>query len=74
MAIKILIDGPGAQLETATRATLGRRPESEELILPFVENQPPSSMSFMNVVAWPGNGSWGWTYPGPARRLSTSAA
>jgi hypothetical protein len=69
MAIKILIDGPGVQeLETATHATLGRRPESEEHILPFVVNQPPPS------TIWPGNGSWGWTYPGPARRLSPSVA
>jgi hypothetical protein len=70
MATEILIDGPGApELATATRATLGRRPESEEHILPFVVNQPPSS-----IDVWPGNGSWGWTYPGPARRTSTSAA
>lgn len=60
MATEILIDGPGAlELETVTRATLGRRPESEEHILPFVVNLPPYSMN-----VWPGNGSWGWTYDG----------
>ena len=54
MATTILIDGSGApELETVVRAPLGRRPESEERILPFVEKQPP------------GNGPWGWTYPDP---------
>ena len=63
MATRILIDGPGAQeLETVVRAPLGRRPESEERILPFVGTQPPR---FVNVLVPPGNGPWGWTYPGP---------
>jgi hypothetical protein len=42
------------------RATLGQRPESEELILPLVKNLPPRSV---NVVVPPGNGPWGWMYP-----------
>lgn len=67
MAIKILIDGPGGEeLETAVRAALGRRPESEEWVLSLVKNQPLWSV---NVLVSPGDRLWGWTYLGLRRDI-----